>query len=278
LPNPEHQTISNLESEIPEGGDHEILENLERNKDKPVITKTREYRTRNDIPVTSPNNRERIIPVTVYKRNNITPSYQPNFRLSPRQVDWLTSEVKRLEREDKIVKTNSPFNSPLNLVAKDNAWRFTISGDISFRDSRFRTIHLESSPSRIENFPKRIPEPNGVHLITLSPFDIHPYMDDLIYGADDIKELDQKTSKLLRLLEHHKMKINKDKCVFNALSIEALGFEISQGSIRPKVSYLTKLSETPTPTNVQRLRKFIGKFNHVREHLTRHCSNRTKMV
>jgi hypothetical protein len=91
-------------------------------------------------------------------------------------------------------------------------------------------------------------------------------MDDMIYGADDIKELDKKTSRLLALLEQHKMKINKDKCVFNTLSIEALGFEISQGSIKPKESYLNKLSETPTPTNVQRLRKFIGKFNHVREH------------
>jgi hypothetical protein len=36
-------------------------------------------------------------------------------------------EVQRLEREGKIVKTNSPFNSPLNLVAKDNTWRFTVN-------------------------------------------------------------------------------------------------------------------------------------------------------
>jgi hypothetical protein len=111
---------------LPEGGDHEILENPEKNKDKPVITKTK-YRKPQDIPVTSPHDQETIIPVTVYKKNNITPSYQPNFRLSPRQVDWLTSEVKRLEREDKIVKTKSPFKSPLNLVAKDNAWRFTVN-------------------------------------------------------------------------------------------------------------------------------------------------------
>jgi hypothetical protein len=118
---------------------------------------------------------------------------------------------------------------------------------------------LKISPSAFQNRMESILSP-------LSPIDIHPYMDDMIYGADTIKELDGKTSKLLALLEHHRMKINKDKCVFNALSIEALGFEISQGSIKPKESYLSKLSETPTPTNVQRLRKFIGKFNHVREH------------
>jgi hypothetical protein len=127
-PYPENNTISNLESEVLEEGDHEILVNSEKNQDKPVITK-KNTRIHDNIPVTSPHSQENIIPVTVYKKNNIKPSYQPNFRLSPRQVDWLTSEVKRLEREDKIVKTNSPFNSPLNLVAKDKTWRFTESGE-----------------------------------------------------------------------------------------------------------------------------------------------------
>jgi hypothetical protein len=116
LPNPKSNTISNLESEILERGDHEILENLEKNEDKPVITK----RSRTKVLVTSPHNQEKINPVEVHKKNNITPIYQPNFRLSPRQVDWLTLEVQRLEREGKIMKTKSPFNSPLNLVAKDN--------------------------------------------------------------------------------------------------------------------------------------------------------------
>jgi hypothetical protein len=123
LPHPNNETISNLESEILEGGDHEILENLEKNEDKPVITK----RSQNKTPVTSSHNQDEINLVEVHRKNNIVPTYQPNFRLSPRQVDWLTMEVKRLEREDKIIKKKSPFNSPLNLVAKDNAWRFTVN-------------------------------------------------------------------------------------------------------------------------------------------------------
>jgi hypothetical protein len=313
LPNPQHPTISNLELEILEGGDHEILENPEKNKDKPVITKTRKQELQEDTPITSPHNSDRINPVAVHKRNNIIPTYQPNFRLSPRQVDWLTAEVKRLEREKKIVKTNSPFNSPLNLVAKDNTWRFTVNYKLvnnqiendSFplpliiprlkqltKYKYFCKVDLSNGfwniPITPESYSFEIPGlgqytwkvlPQGLIispsafqnrmesiLAPLSPLDIHPYMNDMIYGADNIKELDQKTFKLLKLLEHHKMKINKDKCVFNVMTIEALGFEISQGSIKPKESYLNKLSETPTPTNVQRLRKIIGKFNHVREH------------
>jgi hypothetical protein len=277
-----------------------------------VITK----RSQNHTPITSPHNQEEINPVEVRKKNNITPTYQPNFRLSPRQVDWLTLEVQRLEREGKIMKTKSPFNSPLNLVAKDNAWRFTVNyktvNDQIENDSfplplivpRLKQLTkykyfckvdlsngfwnipitqesqeilafeipglgqytwkvlpqgLKISPSAFQNRMESI-------LAPLSSLDVHPYMDDMIYGADDLKELDHKTFQLLKLLEKHRMKINKDKCVFNTTSIEALGFEISQGSIKPKESYLNKLSETPTPTNVQRLRKFIGKFNHVREH------------
>jgi hypothetical protein len=316
LPYPENETISNLESEILEGGDHEILENLEKNKDKPVITKTRRKDPQNKTPVTSPHNQDEINPVEVHRRNNIVPTYQPNFRLSPRQVDWLTMEVKRLEREGKIIKTKSPFNSPLNLVAKDNAWRFTVNyktvneqiENDSFplplivprlkqltKYKYFCKVDLSNgfwnipiTPGSQEILAFEIPGlgqytwkvlPQGLKispsafqnrmesiLAPLSPMDIHPYMDDMIYGADNLKDLDHKTFKLLKLLEQHKMKINKDKCVFNTTTIEALGFKISQGSIKPIESYLNKLSETPTPTNVQRLRKFIGKFNHFREH------------
>ena len=38
-PYPTNKSISKLASEILERGDHEILENLEKNKDNPAITK-----------------------------------------------------------------------------------------------------------------------------------------------------------------------------------------------------------------------------------------------
>jgi hypothetical protein len=104
IPIPKPKTKSNLVSEILERGDHEIMENLEKNEDKPVITK----RSQNKTPVTSPHNQDEINPVEFHRRNNIVPTYQPNFRLSPRQVDWLTMEVKRLEREDKISHHSIP--------------------------------------------------------------------------------------------------------------------------------------------------------------------------
>jgi hypothetical protein len=64
IPYPKNKTISKLESEILERGDHEILENLEKNKDKPAITK----RTLNNVPSTSPHNKDVINPVEGCKK------------------------------------------------------------------------------------------------------------------------------------------------------------------------------------------------------------------
>ena len=68
-----------------------------------------------------------IEPVSISLKNNAKEQFVPNFRLSDQQIKFLQKETDRLFSEKKISKINSPVNSPVQLVAKQNSWRFTVN-------------------------------------------------------------------------------------------------------------------------------------------------------
>ena len=91
-----------------------------------------------------------------------------------------------------------------------------------------------------------------------------PYIDDFVYGATTIEELNRRDSIILKRLQQAKLTIAKDKCIFGVSEIDALGFKVSHNKVEPTDEYVQVLASFKLPANKTLLRKFLGKLAHIR--------------
>ncbi len=94
-----------------------------------------------------------------------------------------------------------------------------------------------------------------------------PYLDDIIIYSKSSDEHIEHVKKVIGRLQNAGIKLNKNKCKFGKTEIKILGTVISQGNIRPDPEKVRTIKEFPLPETVRELRSFLGLVNFCREYI-----------
>ncbi|XP_030039037.2 uncharacterized protein K02A2.6 [Manduca sexta] len=89
-------------------------------------------------------------------------------------------------------------------------------------------------------------------------------LDDIcVTGETEAQHLDR-LSAVLKRLEEAGLTLRKDKCVFFADQVEYLGYTIDKTGLRKSQQKVKAIVEAPIPTNVSKLKSFLGLVNYYR--------------
>lgn len=91
------------------------------------------------------------------------------------------------------------------------------------------------------------------------------YMDDLIIPSQDEVEAIRKLKVVLEVCSRFGLIINWKKCQFLRKTIKYLGYEISDGKIKPGQEKITAVRKFPEPTTTKQLQRFLGLSGYFRK-------------
>ena len=89
------------------------------------------------------------------------------------------------------------------------------------------------------------------------------YMDDILVYGFNMKEHDERLSKVLHVLKENGLKLNDSKCHYRQSELKFLGQSISKDGVgisRDKVAAIQNLAP---PTNVTELKRALGMINYL---------------
>ena len=84
--------------------------------------------------------------------------------------------------------------------------------------------------------------------------------DVLIYGRTQ-EEHDQRLKAVLSRLNNANVTLNNDKCVVNVQSVAFLGQIVGSDGIKPDPEKIDAILNMPHPTNIHKVRSFLGMVN-----------------
>ncbi|KAF7640912.1 hypothetical protein LDENG_00005920, partial [Lucifuga dentata] len=87
---------------------------------------------------------------------------------------------------------------------------------------------------------------------------IQCYLDDIIVSGTTPEEHDKRLKVVLRLIENAGLKLNLSKCNFRQTELSFLGHTVSERGLQPDASHLIAVSQAPPPTDLYKLRSFLG--------------------
>jgi hypothetical protein len=90
--------------------------------------------------------------------------------------------------------------------------------------------------------------------------DTFPYLDNVTIAGRDEAEHDRNVLKFISVVENRKLTLNPSKTVKSVKSINVLGYNVGNGTIKPDTERLRPLQEFPPPTNLASLRRAMGMF------------------
>ena len=89
-------------------------------------------------------------------------------------------------------------------------------------------------------------------------------MDNILVCAKAIKELINRTLRVLAIMEENDLFLKPEKCEFEKTKVEYLGYLISQNLIKMDPKKLAGISDWPVPKNLRQVRSFLGFGNFYR--------------
>jgi transposase InsO family protein len=95
------------------------------------------------------------------------------------------------------------------------------------------------------------------------------YMDDILIAAFTIEELIERTLRILKIIEENDLFLKPEKCEFEQLKVDYLGYIISHNRIEMDPKKLAGISDWPYPKNLRQVRSFLGFGNFYRRFIYR---------
>lgn len=91
------------------------------------------------------------------------------------------------------------------------------------------------------------------------------YMDDLIIPAITVEQGLERLYTVLKTLSDAGFSFNLKKCAFLKRNVQFLGYEISEGEIRPNPRKIIALTSSLPPQTITQLRQFLGLASYFRQ-------------
>ena len=91
---------------------------------------------------------------------------------------------------------------------------------------------------------------------------MYAYVDNIVVVGKNQQEHDENLENSLKINTQYNLTLNEDKSVFSKTSIDFLGYNISQGLLRPDAERLRSLRELPIPQNKTSLCRVLGLFSY----------------
>jgi hypothetical protein len=91
------------------------------------------------------------------------------------------------------------------------------------------------------------------------------YLDDILIPARSVDETMSILRRVLEIFRANGLTLKLSKCSFLQTSIEYLGYEISGSEIRPTSHKIKAVRDFPVPTDVHRVRQFLGLTGYFRK-------------
>lgn len=89
------------------------------------------------------------------------------------------------------------------------------------------------------------------------------YIDDIIIYGDSLDQLNERTGKVLNRLKEYNVKLNDEKCIFNATELTFLGHVLSANGITTTPNKIESIRNFRQPANAEETRSFLGLVNFV---------------
>ncbi|XP_064211658.1 uncharacterized protein LOC103313554 isoform X2 [Tribolium castaneum] len=239
-----------------------------------------------------------------FARNVAEIVYRP-YRLSHHERRIVRDIVNDLLGSGVIRESDSPYSSPILLVRKKDGqhrmcvdYRQLNSKTIKDRfplPRFFTTLDLASGyyqiPMATESIPKTaFVTPDGHYEFVRMPFGLANapavfqramnkvlgplrfqtafcYIDDLLIPSKDFETGLNNLRTVFQLLRQFGLTLKLSKCCFFGSQIEYLGHEISAEGIKPGETKIKAVTAFPKPTDVHKLRQFLGLCGYFRKYV-----------
>ena len=93
---------------------------------------------------------------------------------------------------------------------------------------------------------------------------VNSYIDDVMCHAKTHEEQLRALEQVFLRLRKYNLKLNLGKSVFGAAEVNYLGYTLTGDGISPGKEKLKAIQDFPAPTNIKKIREFIGLANYFR--------------
>lgn len=236
-------------------------------------------------------------------------------RYSESEREIIRDIVDELLEKGIVRESNSPYASPVLLVAKKNGEKrlcvdYRALNNITEKDKYplpiieeqinrlsgfkyFCSLDLASGYHQIKMSPESVPftafiTQDGHYEFLRVPFGLCNapsvfsrminaalgklrftkvliYLDDILIPGTTITDTLQTLRETLDILQKHGLTLKLSKCFFLETTIEFLGYEISNSTIRPTDNKIEAVKQFPQPTDIHKVRQFLGLTGYFRK-------------
>ena len=181
--------------------------------------------------------------------------------------DQCTKFVYPLPRiEDSIHKLENPrYFSSMDLTK--GFWQIPVHPeDRKFFAFSTESMHLEYlvAPMGAKNSPSYLSSLMQLVLRGLPIQHVISYLDDILVADTNMEDHLKHLDLILDALVKAELKLNPAKCLFARESVVCLGHKLSREGVSPDPTNLEKIESWKTPTNVKKLRAFLGLTGYYR--------------
>ncbi|SPO29980.1 uncharacterized protein UTRI_10291 [Ustilago trichophora] len=118
---------------------------------------------------------------------------------------------------------------------------------------------LKNAPSVFQTLVNRVLRPYLDKFVIV-------YLDDILIYSNTLDEHREHVSRILEILEQHRLFAKPSKCIFGTTSIEFCGHLVGQGNIKPLEDKVKLIRDWPRPTSIHDLRSFLGLCSYYRRY------------
>eukprot|EP00731_Ephydatia_muelleri_P017067 Em0010g165a len=210
----------------------------------------------------------------VHARLQVKPNAVPKF-FKARTVPFalreaVEKELDCLEQEGVIKKVDhSEWAAPIVVVPKGDG-QIRICGDYKVTVNGVLDVDQYPLP-KPEDLYTRLPFgvasapalfQKTMDVILQGMKHVMCYIDDILVTGSTEKEHFIQLEEVLKRLQHHGLKVKKDKCALFQDSVQYLGHKIDVSGIHTTDSKVEAVKNAPAPKNVQELRSFLGLLHY----------------
>jgi hypothetical protein len=200
---------------------------------------------------------------------------EPRVCVDYRLLNYITKSRIYAPRSDKFLRNDIAKHTWFTKIdLKDAFYHLSIAQQDRWKTA-FRTPHglfeWNALPMGLKNAPGEFQLYIEEVLSTVLGEHVCVHIDDILIHTDTKERCALLTSKVITILQRHKLTINEKKSVYLVQAVIFCGFEYQQGTVKP-LDRAETLSSWPLPKTPTQLRAFLGLTNQLRDHIPRYAA------